>query len=90
MVPAGEMATFNCTGVGSYIRISWRLNNTLTCNNESCDPNLMAYSQEISVNSKSTNLTIDSTLMVFTDQLGLHHSQDVTFIVECRVEQNDA
>ncbi len=81
-VSAGETASFNCSGVGSFIRIKWRFNNTLTCNGESCDSDLLSYHQEIRVNS-SNNLTIDSSVTVNVGQL----KAPVTFIIECKVEQ---
>ena len=87
-VHVGETASFNCSGVGSFINITWRFNNSLICNSEVCDSALLSYHQDSTIN-KINNFTIESTLTINTSLLRLH-SQDslTTFTIECRVEQN--
>ncbi len=84
-LPFGGTAHFNCSGIGSYIRISWRFNNSLTCNKESCDPVFLSYREESQVVDEiNNNLAIDSTMSINTSQL--MHQQEF-FNIECRVEQ---
>ncbi len=81
----GELAHFNCSGIGSYIRINWTFNNSLTCNNESCDGIFLSYHEESQVvDSINNNLAIDSTLSINISQLS---SPQNVFNIECIVEQ---
>ena len=81
---ADETARFDCSGVGSFIGISWRFNHSIICNGDSCDSNLLSYHQVIRANS-TNNLTIDSTLTINTGQLLL--LPGALYSVECWVEQ---
>ncbi len=83
-LPFGETAHFNCSGIGSYIRISWRFNNSLTCNKESCNHVFLSYREESQVVDEiNNNLAIDSTMSINTSQL----KQQEFINIECRVEQ---
>ena len=83
-VSFGDTAQFNCRGVGSFIRIKWRFNNSLVCDARGCDSDMLSYHQENT--SDTRNLTINSTLSVNTSLLQGSGSQDILSI-ECKVEQ---
>ena len=84
-VPFSDIAQFNCSGVGSYIRIKWRFNNSIICDASSCDSDLLSYRQE-NTSDIGNNFTIDSSLLIDTSQSQEPLFGD-TFNVECRVEQ---
>lgn len=82
----GEMAIFSCGGVGSFIRINWRFNHSLTCNSETCNSDLLSYGEEVSVVAGDNHM-IDSMLTINTSRLGLSLEQDFIFNIECEIEQ---
>ena len=85
-VPVGDIVHVNCSGVGSYIRISWRFDNTMSCNRDSCDPDFLFYRENsTTLNSNNTNLQIDSTLSINTSKL---NQQQEFYNIEYRVEQS--
>ena len=83
-IAVGDVAHFNCSGVGSFIRIKWIFNNTLTCNRENCDPDFLSYHENSFTIPGNNNIRIDSTLSIDTTQL--NHQQEL-YNIECRVEQ---
>ena len=67
----GDLANFSCSAVGSFVTISWQLNNSaLLCDQSGCN-NPMATVQMVNTSfiEKNQNVTIHSTLEINTEGL---------------------
>ena len=85
----GEVANFTCGAFGSFITMLWQFDDSfLSCNESGCD-NRSAFVKErnTSYSDVNGNITIESTLEIYTD--GLSPSNYVIGCVITQVTQDD-
>ena len=80
-----ETASFNCTGYGSFLSITWKLMSDslsgviIYCNRDSCNHTALSHHEFT-----SDKFIIRSALMVDTSQL---HALNATYTVQCILQQ---
>ena len=83
-VSAGDLANFSCSAVGSFVTISWELNNSaLLCDQSGCNNTVATVQMEsTTITERNRNVTINSRLEINTEGLS---SQ--TSIITCVLSQ---
>ena len=90
VVRFGDIATFNCGAVGSYISLTWRFDgSTLACGTNGCNNSAAIVTQEISGRDESNgNITINSQLAIDTGVLDFQSTSGASLSVDCIVRQS--